>query len=120
MRGAAVAVPVNLTVFFSEPAVMVSVPEYEPDAVGANLTVTDPPVLDNDWLEIEKPVPEIDAVGVVVKLAAVILTALVDVLPSTQENVIDVGLRVIVGSGVETDEPPAGLKMSLLSRTRRS
>ena len=109
VRGAAVAVPVSFTVFFKLPDVIVSVPENEPVVVGANLTVTEPPEVDRDLDEIEKPVPEIDAVGVAVRFEPLMLTAFVVDLPSTHEKFIEVGLRVIVGSGVDDDDDPDGL-----------
>ena len=120
VRGAALAVPFNAIVFFKDPDVIVKVPLNDPDVVGENFTVTEPPVLDNELLEIENPVPEIEAVGVAVRFAAVTLTALVEEVPSTQEKSIDVGFTLIVGSGVDTLEPPAGLIMLLFSNTKRS
>ena len=109
VNGAAVAVPVNLTVLEREPDLIVSVPEYEPADVGANLTVTEPPEVDRDLDEIEKPVPVIDAVGVAVRFEPLMLTAFVVDLPSTHEKSIEVGLRVIVGAGVDDDDDPDGL-----------
>ena len=120
VNGAALAVPFNAIVFFKDPDVMVNVPEKDPVVVGENFTVTLPPVLDKELLEIENPVPVIVAVGVAVRFAAVTLTALVEEAPSTHEKSIDVGFTLMVGSGVETLEPPAGLIMPLLSNTRRS
>ena len=108
VSGAALAVPFSDIVFFNEPDVIVKVPLYEPDAVGENFTVTDPPVADNDLDEIENPVPEIEAVGVAVRFEPLTLTALVDEDPSTHEKSIDVGLTVIVGSGVDDDDDPDG------------
>ena len=119
VNGAAVAVPLNETVFVNEPDLSVSVPLNVPTDVGANLTVTEPPVVESDCDEIENPVPEIDAVTADVRFEPLIDTLLVRVSPLLQENDIEVGLTVIVGSGTVT-VVPLGSTMSLLSNTRRS
>ena len=74
----------------------------------------------SDLPEIENPVPLIVAVGAAVRFEPLIVTALVEVVPSTHVNSIVVGFIVHEGSGVVDVDVPAGSMMSLFKRTSRS